>query len=195
MAFVPQSQGVTDQISMVPARKNTAQQNPSYLFLPNPKLRLREQFHEVMRYKHYSVRTEETYWGWIRLFKHVLLSSSRIQFGAFAECHSAKQPIANRRYAAAWSAGFQVGGGSESRLQPVRGRCDSGCRGPPKGGTPNSTRNCQSALPRSHSSFVFRRLSLLTSSDTWFHAIRHSSFVLSLVTRHLSIRLSLLTGT
>ncbi|MEY2408291.1 MAG: hypothetical protein QOF48_961 [Verrucomicrobiota bacterium] len=53
---------------MIPARKNTAEENPSDLFLPNPKLRLREQLHEVMRYKHYSVRTEETYWGWIRQF-------------------------------------------------------------------------------------------------------------------------------
>jgi len=38
------------------------------LLVPNPKLRLREQLREVMRFKHYSVRTEETYWGWIRQF-------------------------------------------------------------------------------------------------------------------------------
>ena len=36
--------------------------------MPNPKLRLREQLREVMRFKHYSVRTEESYWGWIRQF-------------------------------------------------------------------------------------------------------------------------------
>jgi len=36
--------------------------------IPNPKLRLREQVGEVMRFKHYSERTEETYWQWIRLF-------------------------------------------------------------------------------------------------------------------------------
>ena len=35
-------------------------------FLPNPKLRLREQLREVMRFKHMSIRTEETYWMWIR---------------------------------------------------------------------------------------------------------------------------------
>jgi hypothetical protein len=34
------------------------------LLVPNPKLRLRE----VCRFKHYSLRTEETYWGWIRQF-------------------------------------------------------------------------------------------------------------------------------
>jgi integrase len=38
------------------------------LLVPNPKLRLREQLREVMRFKHYSLRTEETYWGWIRQF-------------------------------------------------------------------------------------------------------------------------------
>jgi len=37
-------------------------------FTPNPKLRLREQLREVMRFLHYSVRTEETYWIWIRKF-------------------------------------------------------------------------------------------------------------------------------
>ena len=38
------------------------------LFIPNPKARLREQIHEVMRFHHYSFRTEETYWHWIRQF-------------------------------------------------------------------------------------------------------------------------------
>lgn len=38
------------------------------LLVPNPKLRLREQLREVCRFKHYSVRTEESYWGWIRQF-------------------------------------------------------------------------------------------------------------------------------
>lgn len=36
--------------------------------VPNPKARLREQFHEVCRFKHLSVRTEEAYWGWLRRF-------------------------------------------------------------------------------------------------------------------------------
>jgi integron integrase len=38
------------------------------VFIPNPKLRLREQLREVMRFHHYAVRTEETYWFWIRRF-------------------------------------------------------------------------------------------------------------------------------
>ena len=38
------------------------------LFKPNPRLKLREQVHEVMRFFHYSPRTEETYWHWIRRF-------------------------------------------------------------------------------------------------------------------------------
>src|SRR5476649_2465026 len=36
--------------------------------VPNPKLRLREQVREVMRFHHYSIRTEEAYWQWIRRF-------------------------------------------------------------------------------------------------------------------------------
>ncbi len=37
-------------------------------FLPNPKLKLREQLAEVMRYKHFSHRTESAYWHWIKGF-------------------------------------------------------------------------------------------------------------------------------
>ena len=33
--------------------------------IPNPKARLKEQFHEVCRFKHVSLRTEEAYWGWV----------------------------------------------------------------------------------------------------------------------------------
>ena len=36
--------------------------------IPNPKLKLREQFHEVMRFKHFSQRTEKAYWGWVVRF-------------------------------------------------------------------------------------------------------------------------------
>jgi integron integrase len=36
--------------------------------LPNPKLKLREQLREVMRFKHFSHRTEEAYWHWIKGF-------------------------------------------------------------------------------------------------------------------------------
>jgi integron integrase len=37
-------------------------------FIPNAKARLREQVREVMRFYHYSIRTEEAYWQWIRRF-------------------------------------------------------------------------------------------------------------------------------
>src|SRR5262245_22989607 len=36
--------------------------------VPNPKLKLRDQFHEVARYKHLSLRTEQTYWEWSRRY-------------------------------------------------------------------------------------------------------------------------------
>jgi len=36
--------------------------------IPNPKLRLREQVHEVMRFKQFSLRTESAYWNWMRQF-------------------------------------------------------------------------------------------------------------------------------
>lgn len=47
---------------------NTATPFQSDSLVPNPKLRLRDQLHEVMRFKHYAVRTEEAYWGWIRQY-------------------------------------------------------------------------------------------------------------------------------
>ena len=66
---------------MTSARPNTArpglpqawQKSPAHrpvgeLLVPNPKARLREQFHEVMRFKHYAPRTEESYWQWVRRF-------------------------------------------------------------------------------------------------------------------------------
>jgi hypothetical protein len=37
-------------------------------FIPNPKLKLLDQVSEVMRFKHYSMRTETTYREWIRRF-------------------------------------------------------------------------------------------------------------------------------
>jgi len=43
--------------------------------VPNPKARLREQVREVMRYKHYALRTEETYWHWIR--RYILFHGKR----------------------------------------------------------------------------------------------------------------------
>jgi hypothetical protein len=39
---------------------------PFGLITPNPKLKLLDQVREVMRLKHYSLRTERTYCDWIR---------------------------------------------------------------------------------------------------------------------------------
>ena len=51
-------------MNMEPAKTT----RPRERLIPNPKLKLREQFHEVMRFKHFSRRTEEAYWHWIRGF-------------------------------------------------------------------------------------------------------------------------------
>jgi integron integrase len=46
----------------------TTPASPLERLLPNPKLKLREQLREVMRFKHFSHRTEEAYWHWIKGF-------------------------------------------------------------------------------------------------------------------------------
>ena len=42
-----------------------AAQPPPDKLLPNPKARLQDQFHEVARFRHLAVRTEEAYWDWV----------------------------------------------------------------------------------------------------------------------------------
>src|SRR5215470_7185461 len=44
-------------------------------FIPNPKLKLLDQVSEVMRFKHYSLRTERTYRDWIR--RYILFHGKR----------------------------------------------------------------------------------------------------------------------
>src|SRR5213594_1886818 len=49
----------------------TAGQSPhpgAFLVVPNPKLKLMDQVKEVMRLKHYSIRTERCYSDWIRRY-------------------------------------------------------------------------------------------------------------------------------
>ena len=58
--YLPDSQGSGKHFGMRLAKENTARQKPLGLFLPNPKLRLREQVREVMRFKHYAVRTSRS---------------------------------------------------------------------------------------------------------------------------------------
>jgi hypothetical protein len=43
-------------------------ERPKERFIPNPQARLRDQVREVMRFKHYALRTEQTYWSWIRQY-------------------------------------------------------------------------------------------------------------------------------
>ncbi|MBU6400773.1 MAG: phage integrase N-terminal SAM-like domain-containing protein [Verrucomicrobia bacterium] len=44
-------------------------------FIPNPKLKLLDQVSEVMRFKHYSIRTERTYREWIK--RYIFFHSKR----------------------------------------------------------------------------------------------------------------------
>jgi site-specific recombinase XerD len=85
---------------MFSANKNTASPRTPDLLIPNPKLRLREQVREVMRFKHYAVRTEETYWGWMRQF--ILFHGKRHprEMGA-AEVHGFLTHLAAQRDVAA----------------------------------------------------------------------------------------------
>ncbi len=48
---------------------------PLEALIPNPKLRFMDQCREVMRFQHFSIRTEEAYLGWIRRF--ILWSGKR----------------------------------------------------------------------------------------------------------------------
>src|ERR1051325_2588887 len=77
---------------MILANKNTERARSEQLFVPNPKLRLREQFREVMRFKHYSVRTEETYWGWIRQF--LVFCRDQLRLSAVPALEAAQREVA-----------------------------------------------------------------------------------------------------
>jgi hypothetical protein len=63
----PGSWNLRNHEMRIASTADTAQPFVRELLVPNPKLRLRKQVHEVMRFKHYSVRTEEACWHWIRL--------------------------------------------------------------------------------------------------------------------------------
>jgi len=47
---------------------NAKTSRPQEGFIPNPKLKLLDQLSEVMRFKHYSLRTERTYREWVKRF-------------------------------------------------------------------------------------------------------------------------------
>jgi hypothetical protein len=48
--------------------KKESSMAPRGRLVPNPKARLREQFHEVARFRQFSLRTEESYWDWVKRF-------------------------------------------------------------------------------------------------------------------------------
>lgn len=47
--------------------------------IPNPKLKLLDQLREVMRLKHYSIRTERSYADWVRLYVQFHRMKSRAE--------------------------------------------------------------------------------------------------------------------
>ena len=55
--------------------ENGKASRPREGFMPNPKLKLLDQVSEVMRFKHYSIRTETSYRDWIKPF--ILFHSKR----------------------------------------------------------------------------------------------------------------------
>ena len=53
---------------MNPHIEPTKASYPKEGFIPNPKLKLLDQLREVLRFKHYSIRTEEAYLNWVVRF-------------------------------------------------------------------------------------------------------------------------------
>ena len=47
------------------------------LVIPNPKLKLMDQVREVLRVKHYAIRTEQAYCDWIKRYVHFHKMRSR----------------------------------------------------------------------------------------------------------------------
>jgi len=70
LCFVLVEQGVCEIFRRIitPGKTTIGVAKPLGRFLPNPKLKLREQLGEVCRYRHMSHRTESAYWHWIKGF-------------------------------------------------------------------------------------------------------------------------------
>src|SRR5690348_1632167 len=58
------------QVAKVMTRPTDAAVAPpgTELVIPNPKLKLMDQVREVMRVRHYAIRTEQSYCDWIRRY-------------------------------------------------------------------------------------------------------------------------------
>src|SRR5260370_41839295 len=55
---------------------------PLETFIPNPKARLLDQVREVIRFKYYSIRTEQAYLHWIKRFIFFHYKRHRREMGA-----------------------------------------------------------------------------------------------------------------
>ena len=53
-------------INITPGKTTMSPSTPLGRFLPNPKLKLREQLREVCRFRHLSHRTDNAYWHWMK---------------------------------------------------------------------------------------------------------------------------------
>ena len=80
--------------------------------IPNPKLKLLDQIREVMRLKHYSIRTERTYCDWIRRYIqfHKMQNREELQEGEAIK----GSPIHARDGLEAWTNLFPY------RIEPCR---------------------------------------------------------------------------
>ena len=60
--------------------------------VPNPHARLRDQFHEVCRFKYFSPRTEDSYWQWVVRFLKFHRTPDGLQGNAALPNHGWRHP-------------------------------------------------------------------------------------------------------
>jgi Phage integrase, N-terminal SAM-like domain len=101
--------------------------------IPNPKLKLMDQVREVMRLKHYSIRTERCYCDWIRRYIrfHKMLKREELTQGAEAKMELFLECRSGMALAICVSRARFVGGSAvraEAAASPGRGDHPSGCK-------------------------------------------------------------------
>lgn len=106
-------------------------------FLPNPKLKLREQLAEVCRFRHMSHRTEGAYWSWIRDFLRFhrgkfQVSSGQVSSGAGAAGPEAGAPGGGAGHrstsvpTSGWRHRRELGADGAGEVQGPRSKVQSG---------------------------------------------------------------------